>query len=61
MPPARRRSQLGLILAAIVIVAAGFGIGLVEMSTLPRGSIWVVVGGAVLLVALIRTLTTRGR
>lgn len=63
MPPVRRRSrsQLGLVLAAVVIVAAGFAVGIVEMSALPRGSIWGVVAVAVLLVAAIRALTTRRR
>ena len=55
----RRRSQTGLILAAAVIVLAGFGIALVEMYRWPKGSIWAVVGVAVLLVAIIRTVSTR--
>jgi uncharacterized membrane protein len=55
----RRRSQTGLILAAAVIILAGFGIALVEMYRWPKGSIWVVVSVAVLLVAIIRTVSTR--
>jgi hypothetical protein len=59
MQSAPRRSQAGLVLAAVVIIAAGFGIALVEMYRWPKASIWGVVGGAVLLVAVIRTLSTR--
>jgi hypothetical protein len=56
-PP--RPSQTGLVLAGAVIVLAGFGIALVEMYRWPKGSIWGVVGVAVLLVAIIRTVSTR--
>ncbi len=45
MQHAPRRSQAGLILAAVVIILAGFGIALVEMYRLPKLSIWGVVGG----------------
>ena len=56
-PP--RRSQAGLVMSAAVIIAAGFGIALVEMYRWPKGAIWGVVGVAVLLVALIRAVSTR--
>jgi hypothetical protein len=59
MQRGRRRSEAGLVLAAAVIVLAGFGIALVEMYRLPKGSIWGVVGAAVLLVAIIRAVSTR--
>ena len=59
MGDARRRARAGLVLAGAVVIAAGLGVGLVEMYRLPKASIWVVVGGAVLLIALIRTLTAR--
>ena len=59
MNPAPRRSQVGLVLAAVVIVAAGFGIALVEMYRWPKGAIWGVVGVAVLLVGVIRSVSTR--
>jgi hypothetical protein len=59
MPAERRRSEWGLMLAAVVIILAGFGIGLVEMYRWPKGAIWGVVGAAVLLVAIIRTVSTR--
>lgn len=53
----RRRSQAGLILAGAVVIAAGFGIALVEAWHFPKGSVWVVAAAAVLLVAAIRALT----
>jgi hypothetical protein len=59
MNRAPRRSQAGLVLAAAVIVVAGFGIAIVEMYRWPKASIWGVVGAAVLLVAVIRTVSTR--
>ncbi len=59
MHRAPRPSQAGLVLAAAVIILAGFGIALVEMYRWPKGSIWGVVGVAVLLVAIIRTVSTR--
>lgn len=46
-------------LAGAVVIAAGFGVALVEAYRLPKGSIWFVVGGAVLLVLLIRVLGAR--
>ena len=55
----RPRSQVGLILAAAVIIMAGFGIALVEMFRLPKATHWGVVGVTVLLVAVIRTVSTR--
>ena len=55
----RRRSQAGLVLAAAIIVIAGLGIGFVEMYRWPKASIWGVVGAAVLLVAVIRRVSTR--
>jgi len=55
----QRRSRAGLVLAALVIAAAGFGVALVEMLRWPKGSIWAVAGAAVLLVTLIRMLSTR--
>jgi hypothetical protein len=55
----RRRSQAGLVAAGGVVIAAGFAIALVEVFQLPKGSIWVVVGATVAVVALIRFLTRR--
>jgi hypothetical protein len=53
----RRRSHHGALLAGGVIVAAGFAVAGVEMSRLPRGSIWVVVAVALVLLLLVRRLT----
>jgi UDP-N-acetylmuramyl pentapeptide phosphotransferase/UDP-N-acetylglucosamine-1-phosphate transferase len=55
----RRRSHVGLALAGGVVIAAGFAIALVEALKLPKGSIWVVVAAAVVLVVIIRWLTHR--
>jgi hypothetical protein len=53
----RRRSRWGTILAGGVVVAAGFGVAVVEMLKLPKGSIWIVVAAALLLLVLIRRFT----
>jgi hypothetical protein len=52
----RRRSRWSSVLAGGVVIAAGFGVALVEAYRLPKGSIWFVVGVAVLLVLVIRFL-----
>jgi hypothetical protein len=54
-----RRGRRGSFVAAAVVIAAGFGVALVEAYRLPKGSIWFVVGAAVLLVLLIRWLGAR--
>jgi hypothetical protein len=54
-----RRLRWAPLVAGGVVVAAGFGIALVEALHFPKGSIWVVVGAAVLLVLLLRVLTAR--
>jgi uncharacterized membrane protein len=53
----RRRSQWGAILAGGVVITAGFAVAGVEMLKLPKGSIWIVVAAALLLVVLIRRFT----
>jgi hypothetical protein len=57
---ARRRSHRGLVLAAVVIGLAGFAVAIVEAMRLPKGSIWVVVAVAAILVGVIRAWTSRG-
>ena len=52
-----KRSRLGLLLAGAVVIAAGFTVALVELLHFPKGTIWVVVAVAGLLVAAIRGLT----
>jgi hypothetical protein len=54
-----RRSHWGLVAAGVVVIAGGVGVGLVEILHLPKGSIWLVVGATVALVAAIRALTAR--
>jgi hypothetical protein len=55
----RRRSSWAPLAGGVVVIAAGFGVALVEIYRLPRGSIWLVVAAAVLLVLLIRRLGAR--
>jgi hypothetical protein len=55
----RRRSRWEPILAGGVVIAAGFGVALVEIYRWPKGSLWFVVGAAVLLVLVIRMLGRR--
>ena len=52
----RGRAGWAPILAGGVVVAAGLAVALVEVYRWPKGSIWLVVGAAVLLVLLIRRL-----
>lgn len=56
-----RRRRLGLVLAGAVVVMGGVGVGVVEVLRLPKGSVWLVVGGTIALVALIRAVTARRR
>ena len=55
----RRRSHVPLVLAGAVVVATGFAIGAVELLRFPRGSVWIVVAVAVVIVGLIRVSTRR--
>jgi hypothetical protein len=55
----RRRSRWAPLVAGAVVIAAGFGVALVEIYRLPKGSIWFVVIAAVLLVVLVRWLDAR--
>ena len=55
--PRRHRANVGLILSGVVVMAAGFGIAIVEALKLPKFSIWVVVVTTIVLVAAIRTFT----
>jgi hypothetical protein len=55
----RRRAGWAPIASGGVVIAAGFGIALVEAYHWPKGSIWFVVGAAVLLVLLLRALGAR--
>ena len=53
------RRRVGLALAGAVVVMGGVGIAVVELLRWPKGSVWLVVGVTVGLVALIRTLSAR--
>ena len=55
----RRRSHCRTVLAGAVVIAAGFGVALVERYRMPRGSIWLVVGATALVVLVIRLLDRR--
>lgn len=55
----RRRSSWAPILSGVVVIAAGFGVALVEAMHLRKGSIWIVVGAAAILVVLIRLIDSR--
>jgi hypothetical protein len=55
----RRRPRWAALVAGGVVIAAGFGVALVEIYRLPKGSIWIVVAAAVLLVLLVRRLGAR--
>lgn len=55
----RKRSQVAPILAGGVVIAAGFGIALVEALRLPKGSLWAVVAAAVALLGVIRWRAAR--
>ena len=50
-------SPRGTILAASVLIAAGFAVAVVEMLRLPKGTIWIVVAVAVAALAIIRAAT----
>jgi hypothetical protein len=52
----RRRSQWRLVTGGGVVIAAAFTVALVERYRMPKGSIWIVVGVAVLVVFLIRVV-----
>lgn len=53
----RRASGIGMLLAGVIVIAAGFGVALVETLRLPNYAIGVVVGGSVVAVGLIRRLS----
>jgi uncharacterized membrane protein YgaE (UPF0421/DUF939 family) len=59
MATKRRRQQAGTLVAGGVVIAAGVGVALVETFRMPKGSIWLVVAAAVLLVLLIRLVSRR--
>ena len=57
---AGKRSQLGLLLAGGVVIAAGFAVALVELFHFPRGTIWGVAIAAGALIAFPKALLAQG-
>lgn len=55
----RRRSGWAAGLAGGVVIAAGFGVALVQVYRWPKGAIWLVAGTAVLVIVLLRRLGGR--
>ena len=53
----RRRSHWGTVVAGGVVIVAGIGVAVVEALQLPKGSIWIVVAAALILVLMIRRVT----
>jgi len=51
-----RRARWATIAAGAILILAGFGIALVELLRFPKGSGWVVVGAAALLLSLLRVV-----
>ena len=50
----RRHSHWRLAVGGGIVIAAGIAVALVERYRMPKGSIWIVVAVAVLLVVLVR-------
>jgi hypothetical protein len=52
----KRRSRWPAIAAGGVVIAAGFAIALVELLRFPKGSVWIVVAAAALLLFVLRVV-----
>ncbi len=52
----RRRARWPTLAAGGIVIAAGFAIALVELLRFPKGSVWIVVGAAALLLFLLRVV-----
>ena len=52
-----KRSPTGTILAASVLIAAGFTVAIVEMLRMPKGTIWIVVAVTIAALVVIRAAT----
>ena len=57
--PPRARSRAGLVLAGAVVIAGGVGVAVVEWLGFPKGSVWIVVAVTVVLVVVIRSVSSR--
>jgi hypothetical protein len=56
----RKRSRAGTILAASVVIAAGFAVAAVELLRLPKGTVWVVAAATAALLMIVRAATRGG-
>ena len=54
-----KHSRTGTILAAAVLIGAGFAVAAVEILRLTKGTIWIVVAVAVAALTIIRAATRR--
>jgi hypothetical protein len=52
-----RGSAIPSVIGGLIIIVAGIAVGLVEALRWPKGSIWLVVGGAVASLLVLRRLT----
>ena len=52
----RRRSQWRQVMGGGVVIAAAFAVAFGERYRMPKGSVWIVVGAAALVVFLIRVV-----
>lgn len=54
-----RRSAIPSIIGGLIVIVAGVLVGVVEALRWPKGSLWFVVGGAVLSLLVLRGLSRR--
>ena len=54
-----RRSAIPSVIGGLIVIAAGIGVGVVEALRWPKGSLWFVVGGAVVSLLVLQLLTRR--
>ena len=52
-----RRSAVPSLIGGLIVIVAGIAVGLVEALKWPKGSIWFVIGGAVVSLVALRRLT----
>jgi hypothetical protein len=56
-PQLRRRSTFASILGGAIVITTGLAVGIVEALRLPKGTLWIIVALAVVLLLAVRTLT----
>ena len=52
-----RRSAVPSLIGGLIVILAGVAVGLVEALKWPKGSIWFVIGGALMSLVALRRLT----